>query len=170
MNGTNFTSSAKGNYAFPQRARQPGLQLQRPWRSGGPGSGSPAASTFAAGAASNADLSGRFGDPCDVGMSSAAATAPAARSDRARRTRLSSIGASELPGIPACPGVFLVAERRHARREGRPAMLGHGLQGRRVLAVEALIDPHVPQDRRARNSASPNKGWIRSTATDRPCR
>ena len=105
VNGTNFTSSAKGNYEFPQHPRQPGLQLQRPWRSGGPGSGSPAAtSTSAAGAASNADLSGRFGDPCDVGMSSAATTAPAARSDRARRTRLSD--RFELPGIQACPGVL----------------------------------------------------------------
>src|SRR6476620_1055481 len=37
----------------------------------------------------------------------------------------------------------LVRETRHAGREGRPAVLRHGLERRRVLAVEALINPHV---------------------------
>src|SRR4051812_23628580 len=42
----------------------------------------------------------------------------------------------------------LMLELRHPAREGWPAVLGHRLQGRRVLVVEALINPHVPKYRR----------------------
>src|SRR5512146_207843 len=36
----------------------------------------------------------------------------------------------------------------HAHRKGRPLVLRHGLQCRRVLVIETLIDPHVPHHRR----------------------
>src|SRR4051794_7849832 len=59
----------------------------------------------------------------------------------------------------------LVLQPRHARRERRPTMLCHGLERWRVLLVQPLVDPHVPEHRRnvvtrlpVRNGLDPKHG------------